>query len=152
MVLFSALLTLLRALFRTRSDLALENLALRHQLMVLRRHVKRPQLCQSDRLLWVMLSKAWKDWRPCLVLVKPETVVGWHRKAFKLFWRWKSRTTRRGRPAISWELINLIRRLARENPLWTPERIQSELALLGHDVAEATVAKYMGRRGPSSPT
>jgi hypothetical protein len=115
-MLFRSALALLRALFRTRWDLALEIFALRHQLMVLRRHVKRPQLHQTDRLLWVWLSRAWKDWRPNLVLVKPKTVVGWHRKGFKLFWKWKSRTARRGRPAISRQLINLIRRLARENP------------------------------------
>jgi transposase InsO family protein len=120
--------------------------------MVLRRHVKRPQLHKTDRLLWILLSRAWKDWRPSLVLVKPDTVVDWHWKGFKLFWKWKSRTRRRGRPTLPREIINLIRRMASENPLWTPERIQSELALLGHDVAEATVAKYMGRRYPGSPT
>jgi putative transposase len=79
-------------------------------------------------------------------------VVGWHRKGFRLFWKWKSWTTRRGRPEIPRQLINLIRRMASENPLWRAERIQSELALLGHDVAEVTVKKYMGRslNGPAS--
>jgi hypothetical protein len=84
--------------------------------------------------------------------VKPETVVGWHRKGFKLFWKWKSRTRRRGRPTVLHEIINLIRRMAGENPLWTPERIQSELGILGYEVAEATVAKYMGRSWTGSPT
>ncbi len=145
-------LALLRVLFRSRAELALENLALRHQLMVLRRSVRRPKLRQIDRLFWISLSQGWKDWRPSLVLVKPETVVGWHRKGFKLFWKWKSRTRRRSRPTVPREIINLIRRMAGENPLWTPERIQSEMALLGHHVAESTVAKYMGRRRPGSPT
>ncbi len=79
-------------------------------------------------------------------------MVGWHRKGFKLFWKWKSQTRRRGRPPVPREIIHLIRRMASENPIWTPERIQSELALLGHDVAETTVAKYMGRRWTGSPT
>ncbi len=145
-------LALLRALFRSRDELVLENLALRHRLTVLRRSVKRPRLRQSDRLFWISLSEIWRDWRPSLFLVKPETVVGWHRMGFKLFWKWKSRTRRRGRPTVPREVIHLIRRMASDNPLWTPERIQSELALLGHDVAEATVAKYMGRRHTGSPT
>ncbi len=150
-MLLRPLLAFLCNLLRTHSQLALEKLALRHQLAVFRRHVKRPQLRQSDRLLWVLLPKAWADWRASLVLVKPETVAGWHRKGFKLFWKRKSRTRQRGRPTVPREIINLIRRMAGENPLWTPERIQSELALMGHDVAEVTVAKYMGRRRPGSP-
>ena len=92
------------------------------------------------------MSRVWKNWRSSLVLVKPETVVAWHRTAFKAFWRWKSRPRRRGRPTVPREIVNLIKRMARENPLWSPERVQSELALLGHEVAEATVKKYMGRR------
>jgi len=154
MLVFRSLLILARAFFRARCQLALENLALRHQLLVLQRRVKQPRLDRSDRLLWVLLSRLWKNWRPSLVLVKPETVVAWHRGAFKAFWRWKSRPRRRGRPTVPREIINLIRRMARENPLWSPERIQSELALLGHEVAEATVKKYMGRGrpGPSSQT
>lgn len=148
------LLARLRDLTRERAQLVLENLALWHQLLVLQRSVKRPQLKRSDRILRVLLSRVWKSWRPSLVLVKPETIVGWHRRAFKAFWRWKSRPSRRGRPAVPREIINLIRRIARENPLWSPERIQSELALLGHEVAEATVKKYMSRTrtGPSSQT
>ncbi len=154
MLLFRSLLILARAFFRARSQLALENLALRHQLLVLQRSVKRPQLERCDRVLWIFLSRIWKNWRPSLVLVKPETVVGWHRQAFKAFWRWKSRSRRRGRPRVSREIINLIRRMARENPLWSPERIESELRLLGFSVAEGTVKKYMGRErpGPSSQT
>ncbi|MDP3939894.1 MAG: integrase core domain-containing protein, partial [Deltaproteobacteria bacterium] len=114
--------------------------------------MKRPQLRQTDRLFWILLTKLWKVWRPNLVLVKPATVVGWHRKGFKFFWKWRSRTRRRGRPAIPRQLMNLIRRMARENPLWSPERIESERALLGHDVAEGTVAKYMGHRRSGSPS
>jgi putative transposase len=146
------LLALLRALAQDRSQLLLEIIALRHQLLVLHRSAKQPRLRQTDRLFWIFLSRFWKNWRPSLVLVKPETVVAWHRQAFKAFWRWKSRPRRQGRPTVPRKIINLIRRMARDNPLWSPERIQSELALLGHDVAEATVKKYMGRKsqGPGS--
>ena len=107
-------LALLRALFRSRAELALENLTLRHQLMVLRRSVKRPRLRQSDRLFWISLSRGWKGWCPSLVLVKPETVVRWHRKDFKLFWKWKSRPRRPAPPTLPREIINLIRRMASE--------------------------------------
>ncbi len=154
MLLFRSLLILVRAFFRARPQLALENLALRHQLLVLRSSVKQPRLDRGDRLLWVFLSQIWNNWRHTLVLVKPETVVGWHRRACKAFWRWKSRPRRRGRSMVPRKIINLIRRMARENPLWSPEGIQSELALLGHEVAEDTVKKYVGRgrTGPSSQT
>lgn len=151
-MLLRSLLALLRAFFQNRSQPALENLALRHQLLVLRRSVQQPQIHQGDRLFWVFLSRVLKSWRLSLVLVKPTTVVAWHRKGFKFFWKWKSRTARRGRPAIPRQLINLIRRMARENPLWSPERIESELALLGLNVAEGTVAKYMGHSRSGSPS
>jgi putative transposase len=81
-MLLRAAVTLLRALFQPRAELVLENPALRHQLMVLRRSVKRPRLRPNDRLPWIFLSKAWRDWRPSLVLMMPETVVGWHRRGF----------------------------------------------------------------------
>jgi transposase InsO family protein len=130
----------------------LENLALRQQLAVLRRSVKRPRLRPRDRIFWVFLKRLCEDWRSHLILVKPETVVGWHRRGFKLFWRWKS--GKGGRPRISREVIDLIHRMARENSTWGAPRVQSELRLLGHEVADSTVARYMPRRprGPSSQT
>src|SRR5215472_8222008 len=86
------------AAFKSRASLQLENLALRHQLGVLRRSVKRPKLTSADRLLWTWLCAVWSDWRSTLVIVKPETVIGWHRRGFRLFWRWKVHRGQPGRP------------------------------------------------------
>jgi transposase InsO family protein len=140
-----------RALIVSRADLSLELLALRQQLVVLRRTVQRPQVCNQDRLFWVVLSRIWKDWRKALVIVKPETVIKWHRQGFKMYWRWKSRTRNSGHPKLDEEIRDLIRRISDENPLWGVPRIQSELHLLGYDVAASTVAKYRirGRKPPS---
>ena len=104
--------------FKSRATLHLENLALRHQLGVLRRSVKRPKLTSADRLLWAWLCEAWSDWRSALVIVKPETVIGWHRKGFRLFWTWKVRHGQPGRSPVSKEIRQLIRKISRENPLW----------------------------------
>ena len=142
------ILLLFRALFRDSSQLALESLALRQQLAILRRKVVRPRLRQAERAFWVNLARVWDQWRSALILVKPETVLRWHRQGFRYFWRWKSR----GRPYVSPELIRLIRRMSLENQLWGAPRIRSELLLLGYDVAEATVAKYMTRRGRRPPS
>ena len=86
------------ATFRSRAVLQLENLALRHQLGVLQRSVKRPKLTSTDRLLWAWLCAVWSGWRSALVMVKPDTVIAWHRKGFRLFWTWK---VRRGRPGTA---------------------------------------------------
>ena len=142
------ILLLFRALFRGRPQLALENLALRQQLAILRHKAPRPRLRRADRAFWVTLARVWDQWRSALILVRPETVLRWHRLGFRYFWRWKSR----GRPCVSPELIRLIRRMSQENPLWGAPRIRSELLLLGDDVAEATVAKYMPRRGRRPPS
>ena len=136
---------------RSRRSLALENLALRHQLDVLQRNRRPPHLSNRDRVLWVMLSRLWPDWRGSLTIVQPKTVVAWHRKGWRLYWRWKSRA--RGRPKLSVEIRELIRRMSRENPIWGAPRIHGELLKLGFDVSEATVAKYIiKRRHPPSPT
>ncbi len=152
MPLARAIALIFHGLLRSRASLALENLALRQQLAVLRRSVKRLRIRPRDRIFWVLLRRYCTDWRTHLILVKPETVVGWHRLGFRLFWRWKSR--RGGRPKIPREVIDLIHRMARENPTWGAPRIQSELRLLGYEVADSTVARYMPRRprGPSSQT
>jgi len=152
MFIFGLIFATIRALLRARSDLVLENLALRQQLAVLTRSAARPKLRGRDRLFWVLLSRLWGSWRPSLVLVKPETVIKWHRQAFRHFWRWQSRTPKGGRPRLSREVIALIKRMCRENPTWSATRIQSELALLGFDVGDTTVANYMPRprNGPSS--
>ncbi len=141
----------LRGFLLRRCALAAENLALRQQLAVLRRSVRRPRLRPWDRLFWVGLSRCWAGWKDALLIVTPATVVGWHRQGFRLYWRWKSRG-RNGRPRIAPEVRRLIRRMSWENSLWGAPRIHAELRLLGHDVAESTVARYMGRRTrPASP-
>mgnify|MGYP001566633555 FL=1 len=133
-----------RSFFLSRTALVAENLALRQQLAVLQVSVKRPRLRTCDRLFWVCQSRFWAGWRSCLMVVKPETVIHWHRQGFKLYWRWKSRN-KVGRPRVIAEICALVRRMAQENPTWGAPRIQSELALLGYTVAESTVAKYMSR-------
>jgi putative transposase len=141
------------AAFKSRATLHVENLALRHQLGVLRRSVKRPKLTSADRFLWAWLCEIWSDWRSSLVIVKPETVIAWHRKSFRLFWTWKVRHGQPGRPAVPKDVRALIRRMSRENPLWGAPRIHGELLKLGIDVGETSVGKYMlRRRKPPSQT
>ena len=151
MGLLRIILVVLRALVRSRSALAAENLALRQQLAVLRRSVKRPKFRPRDRLFWVWLFRFWKDWRSSLHIVQPATVVKWHRQGFKVYWRWKSRPDKPGRPKVDLEIRQLIRRMSRENPLWGSPRIMAELLLLGLNVGKSTVEKYMvrGDRPPS---
>jgi WD40 repeat protein len=145
---FQVLWTLIRASWADRAHLVLENRALRQQLAVLVRASPRPRLRCRDRLFWVVLSRIWSGWKSALALVQPATVIRWHRQGFKLYWRWKSRGSP-GRPTIPRALIALIARMSRDNPTWGAPRIQSELALLGHSLAESTVAKYMTR--PQQP-
>jgi putative transposase len=119
LILLATLLSALHSIFRSRAVLELENLALRHQIGVLQRSARRrPKLTSGDRLLWVCLSRLWRDWRSVLAIVKPETVVAWHRAGFRLFWTWKVRRGQPGRPVISREFRDLIRRMGRENPGW----------------------------------
>ncbi len=142
------MLLLSRALFRDRSWLALENLALRQLLAILRHKAPRPRLRHAERAFWVALARVWDQWRSALILVRPETVLRWHGQGFRYFWRWKSS----GRPCVSPEMIRLIRRMSRENPLRGAPRIRSEHLLLRYDLTEATVAKYMTRRGRRPPS
>ena len=113
-----ALLRSLLSAFATRQTLVLENMALRQQLAVLQRDSKRPRLMIADRAFWVFLSRIWAGWASPLTLVKPTTVIGWHRTGFRLYWRWKSGVASRGRPKVAPETRRLIRRMSRENPLW----------------------------------
>ena len=130
--------------FRSRSDTALEVLALRQQVAVLKRKRPRPVLNSLDRLFWTALRHFWSRWADVLVIVKPETVIGWHRASFRLYWRWRSRP-RGGRPKITEEIRVLIRRLAQENPDWGAPRIHGELQKLGFVVSERSVARYLRR-------
>ena len=153
MSVFLSLLLTLRSCARSRVVLQLEMLALRHQLQVLQRsRPRRLRLAQADRVLWVWLSRVWTNWQTALVLVKPETVIAWHRRGFRAFWRWKSQR-RIGRPSVPREVRTLIRTMSEANPRWGAPRIHGELLKLGIDVAQATVAKYMvQRRHPPSQT
>ena len=138
---------------KSRTALQLENLALRHQLGVLRRSVKRPKLTPADRLLWTWLCEVWSDWRSALIIVKPETVIAWHRKGFRLFWTWKVRHGSLGRPTVPKGVREIIRNMSRENPLWGAPRIHGELLKLGIDIGQTSVGKYMVRGGkPPSQT
>jgi hypothetical protein len=110
--------------------LALENLALRQQLAAWKARQPRPRLTEIDRIFWVLVSRVWRNWRQALHVVRPETVVGWHRAGFKRCWTWKSRR-RSGRPGVSMELRELIGRMSRANPLWGAPRIHGELLKLG---------------------
>jgi hypothetical protein len=112
-----AMLAGMSAFFRSRADLALEILALRQQVAALKRKRPRRSLNSSDRLFWVLLRQFWSSWKSVLIVVKPETVVGWHRTGFRWYWRWKSRRPR-GRPRITTEIPELIVRLAEENAGW----------------------------------
>src|SRR5207302_4335173 len=139
-----------RSTIRTQRELALENLALRQQVAVWKVRQPRPQLTTTDRIFWVVLSRLWKNWRSSLQVVRPETVVRWHRQGFRRYWAWKSRR-RWGRPAIGRDLRDLIRQMSRANPLWGAPRIHGELLKLGLTVSQATVSKYIVRphRPPS---
>jgi putative transposase len=140
------------SIFRSRAALELENLALRHQIAVLQRTAaKRLKLTSADRLLWICLLRLWHDWRSALAIVKPETVLAWHRAGFRLFWTWKVRRSQPGRPVISREVRDLIRKMCRENPCWGAPRIHGELLRLGIDVGESSVSKYMVR-SPKPPS
>jgi hypothetical protein len=132
--------------FRSRAALQLEILALRHQLGVLQRSVQRPKLTPADRLLWAWLCAVWNDWQSSLFIVKAATVIGWHRKGFRLFWAWKVRHGKLGRPAVPKEVRTLIRTMSRENPLWGAPRIHGELLKLGIDIGETSVSEYLVRR------
>jgi transposase InsO family protein len=142
--------TFLKVFFGSRAGWAAENLALRQQLIVLHRSIKRPKLRKRDRIFWSCLSRVWSGWRAALHIVQPDSVMRWHRQGFRLYWRWKSRK-KQGRPLVDREIRDLIRRMSGENPTGGAPRILSELLLLGHNVAESTVAKYMIRQ-PKPPS
>ena len=139
-----ALLAAARVFVRSRGDNALEVLALRQQVAVLKRKRPRPCLGRLDRLFWIALRQLWSRWADVLVIVKPETVVGWHRAGFRLYWRWRSRP-RGGRPKITPEIRALIHRMAEENEGWGAPKIHGELLKLGFVVSERTVARYLRR-------
>src|SRR2546426_11937355 len=121
-----SLLSLLLSAFKERRELALENLALRHQLAVFKRSCRKPALRYRDRLFWAWLLQTWNQWSQALVIVKPDTVVSWHRKRYRLFWAGLSQRRGQGRPAIGPEIRGLIRKMAQANALWGAPRIHGE--------------------------
>src|SRR6516164_3846385 len=148
----TALLAAIRSGLRTRAELAAEIVALRHQLAVLQQAApRRLGLSRADRLLWVLLSRVWRGWRGAVQIVQPATVVAWHRRLFAWQWRWRSTRSRLGRPPIAVDVRALIQKMHRANPLWGAPHIHGELQKLGIEIAETTVAKYLGRR-PASPS
>jgi hypothetical protein len=147
------MITLLLHLFRllpvlcgSHRHLALENLALRHQLAVYKSTVGRPRLRRADRLFWVWLARVWAGWRRPLVIVTPDTVLRWHRRCFRDYWTKLSTRPLVGRPSVNAEVIALVRKIAAANPLWGAPRIHGELLKLGIDVAERTVSRLIPKR------
>jgi putative transposase len=142
------LLRLLPLLCGAHRQLALENLALRHQLAVYKDTVARPKVRRSDRLFWVALSRVWAGWRQALVIVSPNTVLRWQRRRFREYWTKLSARPIAGRPPVSVEIKALVTRMAAANPLWGAPRIHGELLRLGIDVSERTVSRLMPKRRP----
>jgi len=138
----------LRAIWRAFAaprQLAAENVALRHQLdVVLRPTRPRRRLKLTDRIIWVWLSRIWSGWKDALRIVRPETVIAWHRRGWRLYWTWRSKRRGPGRPLVPQDVRELIRKMSAENP-WGAPRLHGEILKLGIDVSQATVAKYMVR-------
>jgi putative transposase len=150
------MITLLLHLFRllpflcgAHRQLAIENLALRHQLSVYKRTMTRPTLRTTDRLFWVGLARVWAGWRQALIIVTPDTVLRWHRRRFRDYWAKLSRRPKVGRPSVNAEIIAVVRKMAAANPLWGAPRIHGELCKLGIELAERTVSRLMPKRPPS---
>ena len=142
--LIRAIVATLFSSLKSQRELAQENLALRQQVVMLKRTVKRARPNRTDRLFWIAFSRLVTNWRDSVIAIHPDTVVRWHREGFRRYLAWKSR--RGGRPTIDIELKSLIRRMQRENSTWGAPRIHGELLKLGYDVCEATVSNYMRRR------
>jgi transposase InsO family protein len=145
---FGIVLGTLFSVCHTHRALALENLALRQQLAVMKHRQPRPRSTDGDRLFRLVLSRLWGDWQSILHVVQPATVVRWHRQGFRYYWCWKSR--HRGRPKIDAELRSLIRDISKAKPVWGAPRIHGEFLKLGIEVSQATFSKYMirGRQSP----
>jgi transposase InsO family protein len=148
---FRALLAFGASFFQSRTNLQLQVFALQHQLGVLQRCVKRPQIKPEDRILWGWLSQRWSGWKDSLIIVKPDTVVGWSKKRFRDHWRWLSKPGP-GRPAVDLGVIDLIRNMSVVNPLWGSPHIMNELHKIGIDVAKSTVERYMVLRKERTPS
>jgi putative transposase len=147
MDMIGAIVAAFAVFFRSRLDISLEVLALRQQVAVLKRKRRRPVLSRLDRVFWIMLRSVWPRWSDVLAIVKPATVIGWHRRGFRMYWRWRSRR-RSGRPRIHDEIRDLICQMRLENSGWGAPKIHGELLKLGFTVSERTVARYLRRLRP----
>src|SRR5262249_3865338 len=136
---------------RSREELLLENALLRQQLVILKRSVKRVQPTDTERRVVVWLTSRLTGWREALLVVKPETILAWHRTLFRLYWRHKSRGPV-GRPSLSADTVALIKQMAVDNRLWGAERLQGELLKLGLKVSKRTIQKYMRQARPTRPS
>jgi hypothetical protein len=151
LLLLRLLLVLIKQTFCSRGNLLLENLALRHQLTALKRRHPRPRISTSDKLFWVMLRRIWPAWNRALILVQPDTVVRWHRAGFSLYWKWLSRhRNQAGRKCVTEKVRELIFRMVAENATWGAPRIHGELKMLGFDISERTVLRWM-QKVPRKP-
>jgi putative transposase len=145
--LLSALIAFFRTAFLTRASLAMENAALRQQLAIYQRHHKRVRLRASDRAFWVVLQKLWPGWDRALIVVRPETVIAWHRQGFRLLWRRRSLQGKVGRPRIPREHIAFVRRISGDHPEWGEDKIAEEFAAkFGIHHSASTIRRYMIRR------
>jgi putative transposase len=142
-----SLLSFCLSLFKSTSQVRLENIFLRKQLEILARTSTRPRLRSSDRFFFSVMTDAFNSWKETLLVLKPETVVRWHQQGFRLYWRWRSRSEA-GRPKIPQAQINLIKQMANDNPLWGAPRIHGEMLKLGFDISESTVLRYMPKKAP----
>jgi len=147
--LLCALLAFLRAALTSRTSLALENAAPRQQLTIYPRDQKHPRLQPGDRIFWVLLRRLWSGWERPLLIVRPATVIAWHRQGFRLIWRRRSRTCRVGRPRIPGEHRAFIRRISGDHPDWGEDRIAEELAAkFDFHHSGNTIRRYMIVRRP----
>jgi len=138
-------------LFHSRQTLLLENLALRQQLTVLKRKHPRPRLTKLDKLFWILAQEFWTGWKQALIVVSPETVVRWHRAGLRFYWTWLSRhPITLGKKRITRELRDLIFKMVGDNPTWGAPRIHGELRMLGFDISERTVSRWV-ERAPKNP-
>jgi putative transposase len=140
-------------LTRSRLELMLENALLRQQLIVLKRHTKRPKLTWRNRALFILLSSKLRTWKNALVIVHPDTVLRWHRELFRWVWKRRSRSKGKpGRPPLTGKIVALIKRMAEENRTWGAERIRGELLKLGLRVSKSAIQKYIEKVRKSHPS
>jgi len=143
MSVLTLVIAFLGSLLKSERQLRLENLALRQQVAMLQQSVKRPRVSAVDKIFWILFSRYVDGWRQVLHSLHPDTVVRWHRQGFRLYWRWKSRGSKPGRPPIDKAMRQLIREMQATNMGWGAPRIHGELLKLGIEVSQATVSKYM---------